>query len=83
MRCMLSASTPATWWISGKWSTETVYAVTSLTAARARPDQLAAALRGHWAIEDRLHWVRDVTYGEDLSQVRTGSGPEYEGLTII
>jgi len=60
---------------SRKWSTETVYAVTSLTAAQARPDQLAAALRGHWAIEDRLHWVRDVTYGEDLSQVRTGSGP--------
>lgn len=58
-----------------KWSSETVYAVTSLTAAQARPDQLAEALRGHWAIEDRLHWVRDVTYGEDLSQVRTSSGP--------
>lgn len=58
-----------------KWSTETAYAVTSLTAGQARPDQLAAALRGHWTIEDRLHWVRDVTYGEDLSQVRTGSGP--------
>jgi predicted transposase YbfD/YdcC len=41
-----------------KWSSETVYAVTSLTAAQARPDQLAAALRGHWTIEDRLHWVR-------------------------
>jgi len=60
---------------SRKWSTETVYAVTSLTAAQARPDQIAEALRGHWAIEDRLHWVRDVTYGEDISQVRTGSGP--------
>lgn len=60
---------------SKKWSTETIYAVTSLTAAQARPDQLAAALRGHRAIEDRLHWVRDVTYGEDLSQVRTASGP--------
>jgi hypothetical protein len=30
---------------------------------------------GHWSIEDRLHWVRDVTFGEDLSQVRTGNGP--------
>jgi predicted transposase YbfD/YdcC len=58
-----------------KWSSETVYAITSLTAAQARPEQLAEALRGHWTIEDRLHWVRDVTYGEDLSQVRTGSGP--------
>jgi predicted transposase YbfD/YdcC len=60
---------------SSRWSTETVYAITSLTAAQASPAQLAAALRGHWAIEDRLHWVRDVTYGEDLSQVRTASGP--------
>ncbi len=60
---------------SSKWSTETVYAITSLTAAQASPTQLAAALRGHWAIEDRLHWVRDVTYGEDHSQVRTASGP--------
>ena len=60
---------------SSRWSTETVYAITSLTAAQASPAQLAAAQRGHWAIEDRLHWVRDVTYGEDLSQVRTASGP--------
>jgi predicted transposase YbfD/YdcC len=60
---------------SKKWSTETVYAITSLTPAQASPTQLAAALRGHWAIEDRLHWVRDVSYGEDLSQVRTASGP--------
>lgn len=58
-----------------KWSTETVYAVTSLTATQTSPAELADAVRGHWAIEDRLHWIRDVTYGEDLSQVRTGSGP--------
>jgi predicted transposase YbfD/YdcC len=60
---------------SSKWSTETLYAITSLTPAQASPAQLASALRGHWAIEDRLHWVRDVTYGEDHSQVRTASGP--------
>jgi predicted transposase YbfD/YdcC len=60
---------------SKKWSTETVYAITSLTPAQASPAQLAAALRGHWAIEDRLHWVRDVIYGEDHSQARTASGP--------
>ena len=58
-----------------KWSTETVYAVTSLTAIRARPAALAQIVRGHWGIEDRLHWVRDVTYDEDRSQVRTGNGP--------
>ena len=61
---------------SRKWRTETVYAVTDLTATQARPDQLATWLRGHWCIEVRLHWVRDVTFGEDLSQVRTGNGPQ-------
>ena len=30
----------------------------------------------HWAIENRLHWVRDVTYTEDHSQVRVGNGPQ-------
>ena len=60
---------------SKKWSTETVYAVTSLTVTQASPAQLAGILRGHWSIEDRLHWVRDVTYDEDRSQVRTRNGP--------
>ena len=31
---------------------------------------------GHWGIENRLHWVRDVVFGEDQSQVRTGSAPQ-------
>lgn len=56
--------------------TETVYAVTSLSADEATPRQLAEWLRGHWKIESQLHWVRDVTFGEDLSQTRTGSGPQ-------
>jgi len=58
-----------------KWSTETVYAITSLSVIQARPAELARIARGHWGIEDRLHWVRDVTYDEDRSQVRTGNGP--------
>jgi predicted transposase YbfD/YdcC len=58
-----------------KWSTETCYAVTSLTVTQASPAQLAAIIRGHWAIEDRLHWVRDMDWDEDRSQVRTASGP--------
>jgi hypothetical protein len=41
-----------------KWSTETIYAITSLTAIQARPAELAAIARGHWLIEDQLHWVR-------------------------
>ena len=60
---------------SKRWSTETVYAITSLTALQARPGELARLARGHWFIEDRLHWVRDVIYDEDRSQVRTGNGP--------
>lgn len=56
--------------------TETVYAITSLTVTNATPAQVAGWLRGHWAIENRLHWVRDVTYAEDHSQIRTGSGPQ-------
>jgi len=58
-----------------RWSTETVYAITDLTAAQSSAAELADALRGHWGIENRLHWVRDVTFAEDLSQVRTGQGP--------
>jgi predicted transposase YbfD/YdcC len=41
-----------------KWRTETVYAVTDLAPEQARPHQLATWLRGHWCIENRLHWVR-------------------------
>jgi hypothetical protein len=41
----------------------------------ARPARLADLLRGHWAIE-ALHHVRDVTFAEDASQVRTGTGPQ-------
>ena len=58
-----------------KWSRETVYAITSLTAVQATPAELAAIIRGHWMIEDRLHWVRDMDFEEDRSQVRTASGP--------
>jgi predicted transposase YbfD/YdcC len=61
---------------SGKTRTETVYAITDLTAQQAQPHHLATWLRGHWCIENRLHWVRDVTLGEDLSQIRTGQGPQ-------
>ena len=61
---------------AGKWRTETVYAITDLAPHQARPDELAAWIRGHWQIENGLHWVRDVTFAEDLSQVRTGSAPQ-------
>lgn len=54
---------------------ETVYAMTSLTAAQAQPTELARYIRGHWHVENKLHWVRDMTMGEDASRARTGGGP--------
>ena len=42
---------------------------------QAAPAQLAAWIRGHWQIE-ALHHLRDVSYGDDASQIRTGSGPQ-------
>jgi predicted transposase YbfD/YdcC len=60
---------------TGQISAVAVLGVTSLTAQRASPTQIAGYVRGHWGIENRLHWVRDVTYGEDASRVRTGTAP--------
>ncbi|WP_405746439.1 ISAs1 family transposase [Streptomyces canus] len=59
---------------SGKVSIKTVYAVTSLSAGQATPAQLASMIRSHWQIE-ALHHVRDTTFAEDASQLRTGNAP--------
>jgi predicted transposase YbfD/YdcC len=60
---------------SRKWHTETVYAITDMTWSEIRADRIAEAIRGHWSIENRLHWVRDVVFAEDHSQIRAGTGP--------
>ena len=52
---------------------EFVYAITSLPPAKATPEHLATLIRGHWGIENRLHWIRDTAYKEDTSQVRKGT----------
>ncbi|MEU5554304.1 ISAs1 family transposase [Micromonospora sp. NPDC047793] len=59
-----------------RFTTETVYAITDLRVHQARPAQLASWVRGHWSIENKVHWVRDVTYDEDRSQIRTGTGAQ-------
>jgi predicted transposase YbfD/YdcC len=59
-----------------KWHTVVVYAITSLSFQRARPARLADLIRGHWMIENGLHWVRDVTFAEDACKVRTGTAPQ-------
>ncbi|MBB4932733.1 putative transposase YbfD/YdcC [Lipingzhangella halophila] len=58
-----------------KQTRETVYAVTSLDAHRTTPAELAALIRGHWAIENSSHHIRDVTFGEDASTIHAGSAP--------
>jgi predicted transposase YbfD/YdcC len=54
----------------GKESVETVCGITSLSPEKADAERLLALSRGHWGIENRLHWVRDVTLREDECRVR-------------
>lgn len=61
---------------SGVTRYQTAYAVTSLSPAHASPAQLLTAWRAHWHIENKLHYVRDVTFDEDRSQVRAGRIPQ-------
>lgn len=60
----------------GQTKREMTYGITSLRPDEANAKQLLKLNRGHWGIENRLHYVRDVTFGEDASQVRTGAAPE-------
>ena len=60
----------------GQTQTETSYLITSLSPDAAAPERLLHLVRGHWGIENRLHWVRDVTFDEDRCQVRSGAAPQ-------
>ncbi|MEU3412512.1 hypothetical protein ABZ760_14830 [Streptomyces sp. NPDC006658] len=60
---------------SGRVTLERVYGVTSLTAHQAGPAQLASWMHSHWGIENKIHHVRDTSYAEDASRVRTGTAP--------
>ena len=61
---------------TGKERGEVVYGVTSLSPQRATPARLLELVRGQWQIENKSHWVRDVTFDEDRSQVRCGNIPQ-------
>lgn len=60
---------------SAKTTEEIVFGVTSLSPQKANPSRVLNLNRGHWSIENRLHWVRDVTFDEDRSQIRTRNAP--------
>src|SRR5579884_3212432 len=61
---------------AGTTTTEVVYLITTLSPAKASPERLLELNRGHWSIENRSHYVRDVTFGEDRSRLRTGNAPQ-------
>ena len=65
--------------IGDKISSEITYLVTSLAPAEAGPARLLELKRDHWAIENRLHWVRDVSMDEDRCRTRAGG----RGLAAI
>lgn len=60
----------------GQWSVQVHYKITSLSSTQSGAAELLAFSRGHWGIENRVHYVRDVTLGEDASRIRNGSAPQ-------
>lgn len=54
---------------------DVAWGITDLTPEQADAAQIGALVRGHWGIETRLHWERDMIYDEDRSQIRTQNGP--------
>ena len=60
----------------GETTIEVADFITSLTRSQANAEQLLAWIRAHGEIENRLHYVRDVSLGEDACRVRTGSSPQ-------
>ncbi|WP_160159692.1 ISAs1 family transposase [Streptomyces sp. 3213.3] len=61
---------------TGSVSRQTIYAITDLPSQQASPQRLGQLARSQWAIENRLHFVRDTAFREDASKIRTGHGPE-------
>lgn len=70
--CRLERITKA----KGRETREIAYAITSLSAERATAAKLLAYNQGHWGIENRLHWVRDVSFGEDDCRAKIKHCPQ-------
>jgi predicted transposase YbfD/YdcC len=62
--------------VRGRISHETVYAITSLAAEKAGAARLLELSREHWGIENKLHYVRDVTCREDQARTNAGHAPQ-------
>lgn len=62
--------------VNGEQSVEVAYVITSVPRCQADAAQLLVWCRGHWHIENKLHYVRDVTMGEDRCRIRHGSAPQ-------
>jgi len=61
---------------NGQKTVEVQYAITSLSPDRADATRLLSYWVGHWGIENRLHWVRDVVFGEDACRAKIGHSPQ-------
>jgi predicted transposase YbfD/YdcC len=62
--------------LKDKTTVEVVHGITSLGRPSAGAQRLLGLVRGHWGVENKLHYVRDETLGEDRCRVRTGSSPQ-------
>lgn len=60
----------------GQKTVEVQYAITSLSPDRADAAKLLTYWVGHWGIENRLHWIRDVVFGEDACRAKVGHSPQ-------
>ena len=61
---------------TGELSREVTYGVTSLRPEEASAEEIESLWRGHWGIENKVHYVRDETMGEDRGQMRRGQAPQ-------
>lgn len=68
---------------TGQTRHEVVYLITTLPPQLASSKRLLELVRGHWHIENGLHYVRDVSFGEDRSQLRTGQAPQIDRKSVV